>query len=102
MRRIFDFVEVERITAASLAQAIKERVSSYGLGIENCRGQGYDGAASMSSALRGVQEIICALCSKAFYVHCNAHIPNLAIMKACRLPVIRNMACNITGTANYF
>ena len=56
----------------------------------------------MSSAVRGVQGIICASCPKAFYVHCNAHILNLAIIKACSLLVIRNMACNITVTTNFF
>ena len=80
---------------------IKDKVYSYGLEIENCRGQGYDAASSMSSAVRCVQGIICASCPKAFYVHCNAHILNLAIMKACSLPIIRNMACNITETANF-
>ena len=100
--KFVDFVEVERITGTVLAQTIMDKLSSYGLEIENCRGQGYDGASNMSSAVRGVQGIICASSPKAFYVHCNAHVLNLAIVKACNLPVIRNMASTITETANFF
>jgi hypothetical protein len=97
-----DFIEVDRITGESLAKAINDKISSYGLEIQNCRGQGYDGTSTMSSAAKGVQGRICALCPNALCVHCNCHILNLAIMKACSLPLVRNMASNISETANFF
>ena len=49
-----DFISTERITGEVLVHAIKELLNRFDLGIQNCRGQGYDGASNMSSA-RGVQ-----------------------------------------------
>ena len=37
------------------------------------RGQGYDGAASMSGQYSGLQSRIAAENEKAIYVHCHAH-----------------------------
>jgi hypothetical protein len=44
------------------------------------RAQGYDGAASMSRIHRGVQARIRERIPTALYVHCNAHVLNLAIV----------------------
>ena len=87
---------------AVLARAIKERINAYGLSISDCRGQGYDGASNMSSAARGVRGIIAESSPNAVYVHCNCHVLNLSIVKACSLPQIRNMAGNVTEVANFF
>ena len=46
-----DFVQVERITGKVLASSIFNKIESYGLDIRNCRGQGYNGASNMSSAV---------------------------------------------------
>ncbi len=56
----------------------------------------------MSAAGRGVQGIISAENPKAIYIHCCSHIINLAIVKACMLPVIRNMMDSITDASNFF
>ena len=53
-----DFIEVEQITGESLANAILSHFESWDILILNCRDQGYDGAASMSSSLCGVQNHI--------------------------------------------
>ncbi|CAN7978385.1 unnamed protein product [Ixodes persulcatus] len=53
-------------------------------------GQGYDGAASMSGHLNGVQVIILETVPRALYVHCSAHSLNLALLHSCKLPSIRN------------
>ena len=52
------------------------------LDIQNCRGQGYDGASNMSSA-RGVQGRLLAENPKAMYIQCNSHVLNLCIVEAC-------------------
>ena len=39
---------------------------------------------------------------KALCVHCNSHVLNLVIVKACSLPLVRNMAGTITECANFF
>ena len=97
-----DFVQVERITGEVLASSILNKIESYGLDIRNCRGQGYDGASNMSSAVRGVQGIIRQSSPTATYIHCNAHVLNLAIVSSCSLPPIRNMAGNVMETAKFF
>ena len=91
-----DFVQVERITGEVLASSILNKIESYGLDIiRNCRGQGYDGASNMSSAVRGVQGIIRQSSPTATYIHCNAHVLNLPIVSSCSLPPIWNMAGNV-------
>lgn len=66
-------------------------------GLEECliethflRGQGYDGAASMSGSFRGTQAIINNKYPKALYVHCVSHSLNLALSNAAEVPSIRN------------
>ena len=45
--------------------------------ITKCRGQGYDGAANMSSNRVGTQACIKRASPLAVYVHCNSHKLNL-------------------------
>lgn len=97
-----DFIAVDRIIGTVLAAAITKAVEPYGLSISDCRGQGYDGASNMSSAIRGVQGIISQSAPHATYVHCNCHALNLAIVKACSLPPIRNMAGSVSEAAKFF
>ena len=97
-----DFVQGERITGEVLASSILNKIESYGLDIRNGRGQGYDGASNMSSAVRGVQGIIRQSSPTATYIHYNAHVLNLAIVSSCSLPPIRNMAGNVMETAKFF
>ena len=52
------FVVDYNTTGAGLAKLIKEFVLSLGLDMSDCRGQGYDGAASMQGKFRGVKTII--------------------------------------------
>ena len=59
---------MERITGEVLAREIKNVFARYGLDLQNCRGQGYDGATNMSGA-NGVLGRLSAENSKAVYVH---------------------------------
>ena len=97
-----DSVQGERITGEVLASSILNKIESYGLDVRNGRGQGYDGASNMSSAVRGVQGIIRQSSPTAMYIHYNAHVLNLAIVSSCSLPPIRNMAGNVMETAKFF
>ena len=40
--------------AESLTTEIKDKLNTFGLTLQNCRGQGYDGAATMIGRLNGV------------------------------------------------
>lgn len=90
------------ITGEVISGVILGKLEQWGLKIDDCRGQGYGGASNMPSQVRGVQGLISQKNPKALYVHCNSHVLNLVIVKACSLPTIRNMAGTITEIANFF
>ena len=54
------------------------------------RGQVYDGASTMSGHKNGVQARILEKQPKAMYTHCSGHALNLAIVKSCSVPRIKN------------
>ena len=96
------FGSTERITGEVIASTILSKLNDWGLDIEDCRGQGYDSATNISSARVGVQGRLCELNPLALYEHCYSHILNLVIVKACSIPMIRNMAGTVTETAYSF
>ncbi|XP_026384813.1 zinc finger MYM-type protein 1-like [Papaver somniferum] len=61
---------------------ISEALASYGLLVENIRGQGYDGASNMRGACNGLQALFLRDCPYAYYVHCFAHRLQLALVEA--------------------
>ena len=77
--KFVDFKPAERTTGVVLAKVIQSALESYGLDLNDCRGQAYDGASNMSSSGAGVQGIITRQFPKALYVHCSAHALNLVI-----------------------
>ena len=80
----------------ALADMIIDRIKQYGLDPAFIRRQGYDGAGNMSGKFRGCAACIFQSCPRAVYVHCNSHVLNLCIAKACELQVVRN----VIGTLN--
>lgn len=57
-------------TAAGLSEQIVSIVQAKGLSFLKCRGQGYDGARTMSGMYSGVQKRIMDIQPKATFVHC--------------------------------
>ena len=74
-----------------LAMKILEEIEKLGLSMDNCRGQGYDGAGAMAGKDRGVANRIVELFAKAIYMHCFSHILNLAVMKCVKIEMIKSM-----------
>ena len=73
------------------------------LQLENIRGQGYDGAASMSGQYSGLQSRIAAENEKAIYVHCHAHILNLVLVDACsKNPITRDFFGTVQSLYEFF
>ncbi|CAC5389178.1 unnamed protein product [Mytilus coruscus] len=66
------------------------------------RAQGYDGAANMSGIHKGVQARIKEIVPTANYVHCKAHVLNLAIVHASQDPSVRTMMATIQEIAFSF
>ena len=73
-----------------LAMTIMAKLREYGIVTQAMRGQGYDGAANMSGKFSGVRTRIQTEIPEAYYVHCYAHCLNLAVVKSCQLPIVRN------------
>ena len=96
------FIHLPRITGEVIAETIVSTLQGLGLEIENVRGQGYDGAANMSSDNVGVQRRIRERSPKAVYVHCSGHCLNLVIYHSCALSQIRNVIDKLKRCCLYF
>ena len=66
-----------RLTGVNLAAVIKTKCESLGLKLYLCIGQGMDGAASMSSSVKGAAAELRKSASMALYFHCTMHCLNL-------------------------
>ena len=78
----------DSIDAKSLVAIIRDTLLRMNLKIENCRGQCYDGASSMSGAKGGVAKLINNDEPRAVYTHCYGHALNLSVgdtVKQCRI-----------------
>ena len=76
------FHEIQDQSAAGIEDNILKCIQSRGLDLSKCRGQGYDGAATMSGVYSGVQSRILQKVPNALYVHCVAHNLNLVLNDA--------------------
>lgn len=97
-----EFISLIRITGAAIGKEIESALNRLRLPIENIRGQGYDGASSMSSEKNGVHGHIKRLSPLATYMHCSAHCLNLVIVHACKLVGVRNMLDKLKETCMFF
>lgn len=98
----FGFAEASNTTGEGLAKLVLDFIEKTGLSLENLRGQGYDGAAAMSGAIKGCQTIIKRQQPMAVYTHCVNHRLNLVISKACELREVRNALGVVARTATFF
>jgi hypothetical protein len=90
------------VTGKGLAKLIIDNLQKYGIGTKYLRGQGYDGAASMSGKLNGVQSYIKKIHPLAMYVHCSAHSLNLAVSKSCSVAEIRDCLSTLGKVRDFF
>lgn len=81
--------ETSSTDAATLFKIVKDVMIRLDLGIENLRGQCYDGASNMSGRVSGLKQRLCREQPLAVYFHCLAHSVNLSIqdsLKSVQLP----------------
>lgn len=90
------------LTGQALSQEITNFVGDQGLSMDDCRGQGYDGAGNMAGKLSGIAARIQGTHEKAIYVHCNSHILNLCVASCCSIPFVRDMMDNVSSISNFF
>ena len=82
------FIKLSKVRASDLADSILTTLVNLGLSMSDLRGQGYDGASTMSGAKAGVQARIRERQPMALYTHCAGHSLNLAIISSCSIPCI--------------
>ena len=79
------------LTGKVLYKKVTEALTSFGLDLQNCRDQGFDGAGAVSGDVNGLSALILRENSKALYTHCASHRLNLAIGTSCKVPSVRNL-----------
>ena len=96
------FVKAENTTGETLAELFINTLEEYGIDIANMRAQGYDGAANMSGVRRGVQARVRERIPSANYVHCKAHVLNIAVVHSCADASVRTMMATVHDVAFSF
>lgn len=96
------FVQLKKCDAQSIAHAILQYLEDIGLDMSKLVGQGYDGCATMSGHIRGVQQIINDKYPKALFFHCSSHKLNLVINDLNKVSDIRNAIGTIKDIINFF
>lgn len=81
---VIGLYSLDSTSAEMITATIEDVLLCLNLRIDNCRGQCYDGASSMSGAKSGVAARLTALEAKAVYTHCYGHALNLAAQDAIR------------------
>ena len=71
---------VEGLSGEKLASVILKTLSQLNLNINDCRGQGYDGAGAVAGKINGCSAHILRLNNKALYTHCFSHRLNLVML----------------------
>ena len=90
------------LSGDAIATNIKDFLRDQNLKIDDCRGQGYDGAGNMAGRLSGAAARIQEDYKKALYVHCNSHILNLCIATCCKEQLVSNMMEHVRVTSEFF
>lgn len=82
--------------ADTLLNSIKDVLIRCTLPLEQCRGQGYDGASNMMGRLNGVAKKFQETSPSALPVHCLAHCTNLVLQDLCKSIKTVQDALNLT------
>lgn len=78
------FYELKSANAESIFNLLNEIITNdFKLPLDNMVAQSYDGAATMSGCVSGVQSRFLNINPRAVYVHCYAHKLNLGLNDAC-------------------
>ena len=91
-----------RLTGTSIAELLLQIVCQHGLNLSTCVGQGYDGAANLSSERVGAAARFQDDAPTAHYYHCSMHCLNLSASKAVSVPAIRHAEDIVKATTSCF
>ena len=89
------------LSGQNLAKLILEALDELTLSIDNCRGQGYDGAGSVAGHINGLAAHILRVNPKALYTHCYSHRLNLSVCDTLSIIEVNKMLKHVGQAANF-
>ena len=89
------------LSGAQLARLLLDALNDITLSIEDCRGQGYDGAGSVAESINGLSAHILRLNNKALYTHCYSHRLNLSVCDSLKITEVTTMLKQVNDVS-YF
>ena len=90
------------LSGKGLAETVLNSIANLTLDIQNCCGQGYDGASSISGYNNGLSAQILRINEKAIYTHCRSHRLNLVVAASCNIQIVRNVLDQIKELSYFF
>ncbi len=77
-------MEAKALDATSLLSYTSDLLLQFNLDPRYLVSHGYDGASVMSGRCAGVQAKVREFAPNAIYIHCYAHVLNLALVDSCK------------------
>ena len=94
------------LSGKALAETVLNGIKNFTLDIQNCRGQGYDGASSVSGYINGLSVCLSVqilhINNKAIHTHCHSHRLNLVVAASCNIQIVRNVLDQIKELSYFF
>ena len=90
------------LTGKDLYNGVISSLESFNLDIQNCRGQGYDGAGAVAGKVNGLAALFLKDNPKALYTHCASHRLNLAICSSYNIVSVRNLMSTVKDVTYFF
>ena len=78
------FIDTPSTTGECMYKQLRHTLNSLGLSLDECRGQGYDGASNMIEFLKGLATRVSADFPLALFSYCTGHMLNLVVQDACK------------------
>ena len=90
------------LSGKALVETVLNGIPNLTLDIDNCRGQGYDGASLVSGYMNGLSAQILHINEKAIYTHCHSHRLNLVVPASRNIQIVRNVLDQIKELSSFF
>ena len=89
------------MSGEQIAKLIIDALNDLTLSVDDCRGQGYDGAGAVAGHINGLAAHILRHNPKALYTHCFSHRLNLSICDTLSTLEVIKMLKHVSDVANF-
>ena len=89
------------LSGEQLSKLIIDALNDLTLSVDDCRGQGYDGAGAVAGHINGLAAHILRHNPKALYTHCFSHRLNLSICDMLSILEVNKMLKHVSDVANF-